>query len=246
MVAQGEDALRPPFPPDLLADLHGGVLPPDQADRLRAAAEADPAARSTLAALDRVRDELGALRTDPATPPPIPPDVLARIRGALDAEPAPAGASVTTLTPRRRDPVRIAAAAAAAVVVLAVAGVALVRPSLDRSESPPPDTGNGAILADPAAMVQLGDELGPSTALTLLGNTDLGALSDPTVLSECLRANAIDPDTPLLGSGPVQLRGIPGTLLLLAAPQAPKIHALVVGSSCSADDPATLASTVIG
>ncbi|MFF0816567.1 hypothetical protein ACFYVR_15670 [Rhodococcus sp. NPDC003318] len=246
MVAEG-DALRPPFTPELLADLHGDVLSPEQASRLWEAASADPAARDTLAALDRVRAELGALRADQSTPPPIPPDVLARIRGALESEPprvAESGASVSELPARRRNPVRVAAAVAAAFVVFAIAGVTLLRPSAEEPHRSA-DAPTGAVLADPAT-VQLGDDLGAAAALTVLGNTDLGSLSDPARLSECLRANGIDADTQLLGSGPVQLRGIAGTLLLTAGPQAPKITALVVGSTCSTNDPATLARADIG
>ncbi|GAA4484997.1 hypothetical protein GCM10023094_39270 [Rhodococcus olei] len=260
MVARGEDALRPPFTPELLADLHGGVLPPDVADPLRAAVADDRDAQNTLAALDRVRGELGALRTNPPTPAPIPADVLARVHAALDAEgaPAPAAAPVTDLSTRRRDPVRIAAGAAAALVVIALAAIGVV--SLTSTGSDPgPDGSAGAVLADPVstddspgsaatdpATVQLGDELRPSTALSLLGRNALGTLSDPDALSECLRANGIDPQTPLLGSGPVRLRGLAGRLLLLAGPQPPQITALVVGSRCSANEPDTLARADIG
>ncbi|MFD4294772.1 hypothetical protein ACFWQG_16300 [Rhodococcus sp. NPDC058532] len=242
MVTEGEDARRPPLTPEQLADLHGDVLSDDEADRIRTAAMNDPDAIATLAALDRVRTELGALRTDPAPAPPAPPEVIDRLHAALgltatdeDRSPIPAVSS------RRRDPVRIAAAAAAALVVFALGAIGITRLGDDGPSSAPEET----VLADPAA-IQLGDELRPDAALAVLGRTENGSLTDPIRRSDCLRANGIDPATPLLGSGPVRLRGAAGVLLLVAGPRPPQITALVVGSGCSASNPETLARTDIG
>lgn len=240
MTAEGEDARRPRFTPEQLADLHGDVLSADEAGRIRAAVVDDPDARATLAALDRVRAELGALRTDPAPAPPAPPEVIARLHAAL-------GLTTDRATPavgptRGRRPVRSAAAAAAALVVLAGGAIGVSR--LVADDATP--RGGGAVLADPASTVQLGDDLRPDLALTLLGHTEPGRFSDPSRRAECLRANGIDPTRALLGSGPVRLRGAAGVLLLLAGPRPPQVTALVVGSDCGAGDPATLARADIG
>lgn len=243
MVDRGEDALNPPFTPELLADLHGGVLAPRVADSLRDAVAGDSAAQDTLDALDRVRADLGRLRSDPPHPTPIPPDVLARLHAALAGDTESGLASVTALSARRRQPMRIAMAAAA-LVVFAACGVAvttLTRPGTD----PPADPIGVDVLAD-RPTVQLGDDLRPASALSLMGRNSLGMLSDPGRRSECLLANGIDPATQPLGSSPVQLRGVTGQLVLLPGTTAPKIVALVVGTRCGAGNPDTLARAEIG
>lgn len=249
MVAQGEDALHPPFDPDLLADLHAGALPPEFADRLGVASAQDPEAQRVLAALDSVRGQLGALRTTDTTPPPAPPEVVARIEAALAAEVAGAAApaAVSALagrTERRRRPVRLLAAAAAVAVVAAGALFALTQPDDETGPATP-----AVALDSPApsaTSVDLGSDLQPTVALGLLGRTDLGPLSAPGARDGCLRANGVDPTTPLLGSGPVRLRGVPGLLMLFPGAQVPQITALVVGSGCTDSDPATLARADIG
>ncbi|TQF74681.1 hypothetical protein FK531_00830 [Rhodococcus spelaei] len=243
MVAPGEDTLYPPFDPELLADLHADALPPEFAERLRAATESDPDAQRTLAALDAVRAELGALRTLDTPAPPIPPDVLARIESAVAEAPPPA---VALSARRRRNPVRLAAAAAAALVVLAGAGVGIAHL---RTGSPEPAA---PLLAQPSsappdgAGVELGDALQPTVALSVLGHSALGPLDNRRSREDCLLANGIDPTRPLLGSGPVRLRGAAGILMLFAGPRPPQITALVVGTGCTASDPATLARADIG
>ncbi len=247
MVDRGEDALNPPFSPELLADLHGGALAPHVADPLRDAIAGDPDAQGTLNALDRVRSDLGALRTNPPTPPPIPPDVLARVHAALAADVTPPVApvsSVTEMAARRQRSMRLMATAAAALVVVTLGGIAVT--TFPRSGTDPSPVPGGDVVAGSATTVQLGDDIRPSAALTVLGRTSLGRLGDPGTRSECLRANGIDPATPMLGSSPVQIRGIAGQLVLLPGSATPKILVLVVGSRCSTGNPDTIARTEIG
>src|SRR5215470_13665800 len=71
----------PPWPVDLLADLHVGVLDPPDAAELRRRAESDPAARATLAALDATRRALAELPR-----PRMPDQVAARINAAIARE----------------------------------------------------------------------------------------------------------------------------------------------------------------
>lgn len=96
------------------------------------------------------------------------------------------------------------------------------------------------------AVLDLGTDLDSGRLLTVIGSRQLGPLEDPAQLAECLRANGIEPSRPLLGSGEVRLDGVPGVLLLVAAPRPPQITALVVGRECGAGDPATIAVTEIG
>ncbi|MGW4479900.1 hypothetical protein [Rhodococcus triatomae] len=237
MVVEGRDAPHPPFTPDLLADLHGGVLPDDEAARLRSAVAADPDARAVLAAFDRVRSDLAALRTDPAPAPAAPEAVMTRIRAALDAAEAPA--PVTDLAARRRRLSIGFAAAAAALAVLGGVGVAALRTG---AQDVPPDE---SVLAHPAT-VDLGDNLPPAALLGVVGHSEPGAYADADRRGECLRANGIDASSPILGSTTVTLRGTAGVLLLLPGPTPPTITALVVGNSCSATNPDTIARTDIG
>ena len=67
-----------------LADLDAGVLDEAQAREVRAAAEADPAARAVLEALAATRADLAAVDD-----PPVPPAVDERWRAALRAEQSP-------------------------------------------------------------------------------------------------------------------------------------------------------------
>ncbi|MFC5285541.1 hypothetical protein ACFPM7_00625 [Actinokineospora guangxiensis] len=76
----------PPWPEDLLADLHAGVLEPRRAAVVQADVGADADARAFLAALDAVRTDLSALGAAPV--PPMPENVAARIDAALAEEAA--------------------------------------------------------------------------------------------------------------------------------------------------------------
>jgi hypothetical protein len=59
---------------ELLADLDAGLLDPIEAARMGLAAEADPAAAATTAALAAVRADLRTLRVEP----PVPPEFTTR------------------------------------------------------------------------------------------------------------------------------------------------------------------------
>ena len=68
---------------ELLAELDAGLLTPDLAARVQAAADADPSARAVLAALAAVRAELGAMALEPP-----PPQFVQRWADAIAAEQA--------------------------------------------------------------------------------------------------------------------------------------------------------------
>ncbi|WP_027502183.1 hypothetical protein [Rhodococcus sp. UNC363MFTsu5.1] len=245
MVGQGDDALlQPPFDPELIADLHAGLFDPPFEARLGAAVESDPQARQVLAALDSVSTRLAGLRADDTPAPPAPPEVLDRIHAALAAEGAPTVpvAALADHTRRRRAWIPVAAAAA---IVLLAGGIALGAGVFgDEPEAPAPTVAQPLMpgVDDP----DLGADLTPGAALTMMGRSSLGPLSAPDALAGCLRANGVDPATPLLGSGPVRIRGIRGVLMLFAGPRPPQITALVVGTGCADSRPETLARSDIG
>ncbi|MCZ4555904.1 hypothetical protein O4215_09965 [Rhodococcus maanshanensis] len=249
MVGQGDEALlQPPFDPELIADLHAGLFDPPFEARLGAAVESDPQARQVLAALDSVSTRLAELRADNTPAPPAPPEVLDRIHAALAAEGAPAPVDTVPLValaehPRRRR-AWIPAAAAAAILLLA-GGIALGTGVFDEDPEAPAPT-----MAQPflprTDEPDLGADLTPGAALIMMGRSSLGPLSGPDALAGCLRANGVDPATPLLGSGPVRIRGIRGILMLFAGPRPPQITALVVGAECTESRPETLARSDIG
>ncbi|GAA1483122.1 hypothetical protein GCM10009624_35620 [Gordonia sinesedis] len=73
---------EPPYSPELLADLHAGILPDDVAAHITARLPDDPAARQVLAALDRTRADL---RGAPLDIGGVPTSVDARTRDTLAA-----------------------------------------------------------------------------------------------------------------------------------------------------------------
>lgn len=131
-------------------------------------------------------------------------------------------------------------AAAAAVVV----AIAVVTPTSNPTDPPIASPSTSETSSGPAVL-ELDADLDAARLLTVIGSRQLGALENPEVLAECLRANGIEPSRTLLGSGSAARRR-PGVLLLLAGPQPPQITALVVGNSCSATNPATMSVTDIG
>jgi hypothetical protein len=92
----------PPWPEDLLADLHAGVLEPRRAAAVQAGVGADADARAFLAALDAVRTDLSALGE--ASAPPMPEHFAARIDAALAEEAARAFGTPAVSTPASGTP----------------------------------------------------------------------------------------------------------------------------------------------
>jgi hypothetical protein len=78
--------MGPPWPVDVLADLHAGVLEEAVSDELWAKVRSDPEASAVLDSLDATRAELTGLASRP--PPPMPAQFAARLDAALAAEAA--------------------------------------------------------------------------------------------------------------------------------------------------------------
>ncbi|MBU9763004.1 hypothetical protein FR943_03960 [Mycobacterium sp. TNTM28] len=226
-----------PIPAELLADLQAGLLDDATAAQLRRQVRTDPqagpAARATLAALDRVRRDLAHLGTDAESAPPVPAEVSARLSAALRAAP--------TRPPIRRGKLLAAIAGTGAAVVAAVVGVVvLLHPP---GSAPSTLTSLGRItVAPPPAQIGLSD----AQLLSLLSaRPDLGPLADPHRREGCLAALGYPSDTPILGARPHEVAGRPGVLLVLPADRPDAVVGLVVGADCAAGHPATLADTVV-
>ncbi|MGW4118491.1 hypothetical protein [Nocardia sp. NPDC004711] len=74
----------PPFSTELLADLHGGSLPPEESERLWPAVRRDPEAMRYLHSLDRVDDRLHDLGRDEHIAHPMPAEVAARLERMIE------------------------------------------------------------------------------------------------------------------------------------------------------------------
>lgn len=230
-------APEPPYPVELLAELHADNLPPEQADRLRTLVRQDPDAVAVLEALDSVTARLRDLGRDETSATPMPPHVAARLERAVAAAPMPAAAHpVTSITElrRRRSLRAVAVAAAAAVVVIAgtVTTVTLFR----NSSTQPPMAAPTVTHAPPESSLDI--PIG-----TLLAARDhhnvTGPLSDPATLRACLRA--VGADRPVVGSLNLMYRGREAVAVLVPSVRPGKITALVVTPQCGPDNAQILA-----
>ncbi|OMC34141.1 hypothetical protein A5740_10935 [Mycobacterium sp. GA-1841] len=228
-----------PIPAELLADLQAGLLDDATAAqvrrRVRTDPQAGPEARAILSALDRVRRDVRALGADPASAPPVPEDVSARLSEALRAAPGP---------PARRWKLLAAlAGVSAAVVAIVVGSVMLLRAPATTTSTL---TSLGQIsVSPPRTAIDLPD----SQVLGLLSApSDFGPLTDPQHRAACLQALGYPPDVQILGARRHGMGGQPGVLMLLPAadqPTADAVIALVVAADCDGSQAGLLARTVI-
>jgi hypothetical protein len=260
--------MGPPWPVDVLADLHAGVLDTAVSDELWPKVRSDPQAQAVLDSLDATQAELTGLATRP--PPPMPAHFAARLDAAIAAEaaamfaapaprqplpvahqPAPPVAPVIDLAAARGRRNRrmgwgagvLVAAAAVAVVVIAIPHGSTT-PGGAIAE-PPPSIGAGSTGGGSPVALR-GDQLTATTAASALGRSDYGPLADPTRRAACLAANGVDANRTPAGAMRVTLDGKPGILMVLTTGKLAQYRLLVVGSDCAAGHPDTLANTVIG
>ncbi|MFW0783732.1 hypothetical protein AAFP35_04375 [Gordonia sp. CPCC 206044] len=233
---------QPPYSPDVLADFHAGVLPPDVADEVWSAINDDPDAQAVLRALDRTTADLRAMPL-PATP--MPSSVAALTRATLDQiddETAGTG-SVTSIDRgrhqrRRRWMLAGGGVAAAAVAVLAFS-VGTLRPTDTDAD---PDMGT-PVAAPAEHHLDAGEKM---SALTVLGHDDFAPFPTEAALRRCTAANGVPDSTTVLGSGPITLRGGDAVVILLSTGVAGRFDALVVGPDCAVGRPSTISRTLIG
>ncbi|HET9137841.1 hypothetical protein [Actinophytocola sp.] len=253
MTDDARSPLGPPWSVDVLADLHAGVLDPEQSARLWPAVNADPEARAVLAALDSVKVGLGRLGAAPVEP--MPAHFAARLDAALAAEAArtrpvsrpEAPAPVTDLAQARRRRNRglgwaagVLTAAAAAVAVT----VTLFSPA-DETGNPVaagPQGQNSSDAAKPPLQVNRTDLSAAIGGVS--AERDYGPLKNQSGLEQCLQANKVDPaKTEVLGVRQVNLEGKPGIMVLLSTGEAGRLRVLIVEPTCDADNPAKLVDT---
>ncbi|WKG03564.1 hypothetical protein [Mycolicibacterium sp. HK-90] len=230
-----------PIPAELLADLQAGLLDDATAAhvrrRIRTDPQAGPEARTTLAALDRVRGELADLGRDTSSAPPVPAEVSARLSEVLRAAPAPAASST-----RRWKRLGALVGACAAVVATVVGGMVLLRPA---GSTPSTRTSLGQItVSPPRGTIDLPE---PQLQGLLAQPPDLGPLTGPR-RAACLSTLGYPPDVRILGARPLEVAGRAGVLLLVPPTTAAvpdSVDALVVAADCDADHATLLARTVV-
>ncbi|MGQ0839492.1 hypothetical protein [Actinokineospora sp.] len=242
----------PPWSVDLLADLHAGVLDPQESARLWARVDADPDARVIIDALDSVKVGLGELSAAPAAP--MPARFAASLDAALAAEahrafgggvavqqqPPPPAPVVDLAQARRKRTKRVtwgvgvlsAAAAAVAVTVVVIPAAKQTTggtAAAITNTTPTPPAGSAEA---PLAVTR--DDIG--TAAGKVGNTkEYGALKNQVGLDKCLTANGVDPaKAETIGVRPITLDGKPGIMALLTAGEFGKLRVVVVEPDCTA------------
>lgn len=239
-----DKALAPPYSPELLADLHAGLLPPDVAARLRPLARADRAAAATLAALDATSADLRGLRDSGAEP--MPELVAARLRRTLTtADPAAAATTVPARDSSRRSS-KFAFAGAAGIVlgVGLFVGVSQFGSSATDPTPPPSALAAPTLLPDGTIDMPAGD-VPPAVVHAVRNTAVVGRLQDQKLRSDCLSANGYAAGSTVLGSAPAKVGERLGTLLVIPGSQAPLVIALVLGDRCSATNPDLLAVSTV-
>ncbi|GGF16330.1 hypothetical protein [Williamsia phyllosphaerae] len=244
----------PPFPVDLLADLHAGVLPDDDAAALWPRVRADPEAMRVMAALDATRSDLASA---PLTAEPPPPAVAAAIESTLAAirtdtaasePPVPRVESIEDARDRQRDARRrrgmVIASIAAGIIAVVTLFIAVSTASM--SSQGDTERADDATSSVPTAAPSAGAQAG--ALLSVLGRDDAAftGQNGPDRLRRCLSANGVAPTTGVAGSGPLTIRGDPAVVILLSTGTAGRFEALVVGSSCDAGTPATISRRTLG
>ncbi|MFC9475174.1 hypothetical protein ACWF99_19670 [Nocardia sp. NPDC055002] len=244
---------QPPFPSELLADLHADNLAPELCEQLWPVVRTDEDALHYLNKLDEVNTHLRTLATDERVMHRMPDDVadrMFRFVAELDAgegpteritplaavSPVPADEAPISLD-RYRSRRRLGLLAAAAATVAVLAGAGAVFSTFDTTEGTP----TAAPFTEPAAA----DELTTAAALRALGKRDvIGPLADEAALTRCVQANGID--RAVLGASNITFRGSDAVLVLVQGEQAPTITALVVGTGCTTGTPERLTLRDIG
>lgn len=222
---------RPPLTAETLADLQAGLFDDETAARLRRRIRADPEARQTMEALNRVRRDVAALGSEPV--PPVDPATAGRIAAALRAERPACSAAAHTVgrgsLPRSARLTVAAAglAAVAAAVWLGTKGL-ITAPTATTSR---PTTIDHITVSRPPQTIPLSDQ----QILALLDlEPDFGPLADARRRASCLSGLGYPANARVLGARPIDIAGRPAVLLLLPADVPGPLKALAVAPTCSA------------
>ena len=240
----GRDA--PPATPEALADLQAGLLDDETAARLRKKVRTDRDAQQTMYALNRVRREVAALGTDPASVPDVDRGVVERIGAALREQPIGPGRAGAAHIVQRGGlprPARLAVAGAGLVAVAFAVwlgtGALITAPPSTPSR---PTTIERITVSRPPVTIPLSDQ----QILALLdAEPDFGALADPHRRASCLAGLGYPADARVLGARRVEIAGRPAVLLLLPADTPGGVSALAVAPTCSAVDTGLSADRIV-
>jgi hypothetical protein len=241
MDAAESDEGGPPPSVDSLADLQAGLLDDETAARLRKQVRTDPDARQSMDALNRVRREVAALRSDPWSAPDVDPAAVDRITGALRAERPGAAHTVGRGRLPRSARLAVAMAGLAAVAAAAWLGTrALLTPPASMPSSP--TTIDHITVSRPPPAIPLSDQ----QILALIDREpDFGALTDPRRRAACLSGLGYPANAQVLGARPVDIAGHPAVLLVLDGDSPGSVRALAVAPTCSAANTGLSADRIV-
>jgi hypothetical protein len=241
-----EAGADPPLTVEALADLQAGLVDDDTAARLRKKVRADPDARQTMDALNRVRGDIAALGTDTSSAPEVAPQVVDSVAAALRAERPERSRRRAAHTVR---PGRLPRSARVAVAVagLAAAAAAVWLGTAALITAPPPTpsrptTAEHITVSRPPMTIPLSDQ----QILALLDRQpDLGPFADPQRRTSCLAGLGYPADARVLAARPVEIAGRPAILLVLPGDTPGAVAALAVAPTCSSVDTGLLADRIV-
>jgi hypothetical protein len=241
-----EAGANPPLTVEALADLQAGLLDDDTAARLRKKVRADPDARQTMDALNRVRRDIAALGTDASSAPEVAPQVVDSVAAALRAERPKRSRRRAAHTVR---PGRLPSSARVAVAVagLAAAAAAVWLGTAALITAPPPTpsrptTAEHITVSRPPMTIPLSDQ---QIVALLDGQPDLGPFADPQRRTSCLAGLGYPVDARVLAARPVEIAGRPAILLVLPGDTPGTVAALAVAPTCSSVDTGLLADRIV-
>jgi hypothetical protein len=241
-----EAGADPPLTVEALADLQAGLVDDDTAARLRKKVRADPDARQTMDALNRVRGDIAALGTDTSSAPEVAPHVVDSVAAALRTERPERSRRRAAHTVR---PGRLPRSARVAVAVagLAAAAAAVWLGTAALITAPPPTpsrptTAEHITVSRPPMTIPLSDQ----QILALLDRQpDLGPFADPQRRTSCLAGLGYPADARVLAARPVEIAGRPAILLVLPGDTPGTVAALAVAPTCSSVDTGLLADRIV-
>ena len=241
-----EAGANPPLTVEALADLQAGLLDDDTAAQLRKKVRADPDARQTMDALNRVRRDIAALGTDTSSAPEVAPQVVDSVAAALRAERPERSRRRAAHTVR---PGRLPRSARVAVAVagLAAAAAAVWLGTAALITAPPPTpsrptTAEHITVSRPPMTIPLSDQ----QILALLdGQPDPGPFADPQRRTSCLAGLGYPADARVLAARSVEIAGRPAVLLVLPGDTPGTVTALAVAPTCSSVDTGLLADRIV-
>jgi hypothetical protein len=231
----------PPPTVEALADLQAGLLDDNTAARLRKKVRADPDARQTLSALNRVRREVVDLGSDPSSAPDVDPAAVDRIGAALRAERTGAAHTVGRGRLPRSARLAVAVTGLTAVAVAAWLGTrALI--TAPASTTSRPTTIEHITVSRPPLTIPLSDQ----QILALVDHEpDFGPLTDPRRRASCLSGLGYPANARVLGARPIEIAGHPAVLLVLPGDAPGDVKAVAVAPTCSAANTGLSADRIV-